>query len=242
MKFPYDILYEDEQVLVVNKPAGLLVVPDRWDKNKRNLIHVVREARPEQYLMNAHRLDRDTTGVLVIAKSHESLSALAEQFRKKETVKTYVALVRGRPELEETIVDLPIGPNLARPGLSRVDKVHGKHAVTRVRVVEKFRRLTLVRAFPETGRSHQIRVHLAAIGCPIVADSDYGDGQPLMLSNFKRSYKESGFEKPMMNRQALHAEQLVLAHPKTGEPVTFTAPWPRDLEVAVKQLRKYALA
>ena len=76
MKFPYDILYEDDQVLVLNKPAGLLVVPDRWDKNKRNLIHVVREARPGQYLTNAHRLDRDTTGVLVIAKSHESLSAL----------------------------------------------------------------------------------------------------------------------------------------------------------------------
>lgn len=239
MKFPFDILYEDDQVLVVNKPAGLLVVPDRWDKNKRNLMHVVREARHGQYLTNAHRLDRDTTGVLVLARSHETLSKLAEQFRKKETQKVYVALVRGRPAQAEMTIDLPIGPNVARPGLVRIDKAHGKPSMTRVVVAETFRRLTLVRAFPLTGRSHQIRVHLSAIGCPIVADRDYGDGEPLLLSDFKRAYKESGFEKPMINRQALHAEQLSLVHPTSGEPVTFAAPWPRDMEVAVKQLRKY---
>src|SRR6202142_4315708 len=110
MKVPLDLLYEDENLLTLALRAGILVIPDRWDKNKRNLMHDLRLALPGQYLANAHRLDRATSGVFIVARSHSMLAAIAEQFRKKETEKTYVALVQGHlPEAEMTI-DLPIAP------------------------------------------------------------------------------------------------------------------------------------
>lgn len=211
---PYEIVFEDDAFLVVNKPAGLLAVPETHDKTKPNLFAMLQTERPGQWLANVHRLDINTTGIFVSAKSPEAF----RQFQKRVAGKFYVALVHGSPE-PATIE-------------RRID---GKDARTITRVREQFRGYALVDVEIQTGRTHQIRIHMQMTGTPVVGDADYG-GAPLLLSQLKRDYKVSGVEKPLLDRPALHAERLELRDP----PVTFTAPWPKDLIVALKYLRKYA--
>lgn len=246
-----EILHEDADLLAVNKPAGLLAVPDRWDKERENLMGLmhaaIRARRPWvterhlDYLANAHRLDAGTSGILLLARTKPALIELARQFRERHPGKVYTALIQGALPQDTMDVDLPLAPSPVRPGLSVISQGSGKPAHTRFTMVERFRGYSLVRAEPTTGRLHQIRVHLKAIGCPLVADHDYGTGQPLLLSQLKKHYKmKPEGEHPLMARPALHAEQLHLRHPATGEALTLTAPWPKDLTVAVKYLRKFA--
>lgn len=237
-----EILFEDDSLLALNKPAGLLVAPDRWDKQRENLMGLLATARPGQYIANAHRLDFNTTGVFLLAKSMEALVHLTRQFNERTTKKTYVALSSGQAVQNEFTIDLPIGPHSKR-GLSRVDHKGGKEAKSVVRIVERFRRHTLFHVDLMTGRQHQIRVHLQSLGFPLVGDADYG-GAPLLLSQIKRGYKakDGEEERPLLTRPALHAEWLTIQHPVTGEDLTVQAPWPRDLEVVVKYLRRYASA
>lgn len=246
-----EILSEDSDLLAINKPAGLLIAPDRWDKTRENLmgllhagIHLQRPWARERgltYLANVHRLDMGTSGVVLLAKNKPALVNLARQFRDQHPRKQYLALVEGQFPATPLEVNLPISPSLVKPGLSVVDRGHGKPAVTRFSAIEPFKGYTLVRAEPATGRLHQIRVHLKETGCPLVADHDYGTGFPLLLSKLKRDYrmKPEG-ERPLMARPALHAERLEFSHPTTGLPVTIEAGWPKDLTVAVKYLRKFA--
>jgi len=235
-----DILYQDEAMLALNKPAGLLVAPDRWDKKRENLMGLLREAKLGT-LANAHRLDAGTSGVLLLAKSKSALSHLFRQFREQTTAKSYVALVRGSLADPEVTINQPIAPHATRPGLAIINKRWGKPAETRFMVLEKFRRHTLVRAEPKTGRLHQVRVHLRAAGCALVADADYGDRMPLLLSEIKPGYKPSqDREKPLIDRPALHAESLSVVSPATGDRITIQAPWPKDLALAVKYLRKFS--
>jgi 23S rRNA pseudouridine955/2504/2580 synthase/23S rRNA pseudouridine1911/1915/1917 synthase len=236
-----EILYEDHDLLAVNKPAGLLAVPDRFDKAKPDLMSLLQAARPAESLANVHRLDFNTSGVFVVAKNREAFRNLVRQFRNRETRKTYVAIVRGRPAESPLTIDLPIGRHPKLPGRARIDHARGSSARSVVSIREKFRGFTLFEVVIETGRMHQIRVHLQAFGCPLVGDTDYG-GAPLLLSQLKRRYKpkDDEPERPLLDRPALHAGQLTLLHPSTGKPFTITAPWPKDLTVAVKYLRKYA--
>jgi 23S rRNA pseudouridine1911/1915/1917 synthase len=235
------ILYEDDDLLVVNKPAGLLVVPDRWDKQKANLMGLLAGALPGRYIANAHRLDCHTTGVLLLAKSKPALVHLARQFNDRRTHKSYVAIVHGALPEPTTTIDLPIGPHPKRPGLSRIDQTRGKPSRTIARIAEHFRQHSLLDCDLLTGRQHQIRIHLQAIGCPLVGDADYG-GAPLLLSQLKRKYrpKQDEPERALLDRPALHAAQLKFIQPTSGTELTVTAPWPKDLTVAVKYLRKYA--
>jgi 23S rRNA pseudouridine1911/1915/1917 synthase len=209
---PYEVIFEDGSLLVVNKPAGLLAVPDSHDKTKPNLFARLQSGRG--WLANVHRLDINTTGVFVCAKSPEAF----RQFQARVAGKFYVALVQGAPE--PLVIE------------RRID---GKDARTITRVREQFRGYALLDVEIQTGRTHQIRIHLQAAGTPIVGDQDYG-GAPLLLSQIKRNYKSKATEKPLLARPALHAERLELESP----PQTFVAPWPKDLTVAVKYLRKYA--
>lgn len=235
-----EILYEDDDMVAVNKPVGLLIAPDRWDKKKDNLMGLLHASRPDEYLANVHRLDKNTSGVLLLAKNKPALVALARQFSDRTTRKNYVALVHGAPRHDTMTIELPIAPNLRRAGLSRIDAKSGKTATTVVRVAERFRQHALLGVELHTGRLHQVRVHLQAIGCPLVGDADYG-GAPLLLSQIKPSYrtKAGEAERPLLDRPALHAEQLVIRQPTTNKPVTIRAPWPKDLAVALKYLRQF---
>jgi len=216
---PLDVLYEDEWLLVINKPPGLVVhpAPGHWRGTLVSaLLHHWQGPRPGLDPLRpgiVHRLDKDTSGVLVIAKETETLAALGQQFRNREVDKQYVAAVSGRMPRASGTIAAPIGRNpvhrkrmAVRPG--------GREALTTYEVIERFADVTFVRLSPKTGRTHQLRVHLAAIGHPVVGDVVYGrQRQPRRL----------------MRRQALHAERLRFRHPRTDEWMTVVAPWPDDL-------------
>jgi RluA family pseudouridine synthase len=245
------VVFEDEQLLALDKPSGLLTSPDRYDPNRPNLMKLlhagIAEAKPWArergltYLSNAHRLDFETSGVILLAKNKEMLVQLADLFGAEKPVKKYVAVVQGTPVEDEFEVDAKLAPHPVKLGMMRVDPKNGKKSRTKFTVLEKYSRWTLVRCEPLTGRTHQIRIHLRHAGVPIVGDELYG-GKPLWLSRLKPNYrlKPGRDERPLMSRVALHAEHLELKHPATGEPISITASWPKDLTVAVKYLRQFA--
>lgn len=244
------VVFEDDHLLALDKPSGLLTSPDRYDRERPNLMKLlhagIAEGKPwalqhqRGYLANAHRLDFETSGIILLAKSKAVLVALADQFGSNRPQKRYVALIHGAPPEDTFEVDLKIAPHPAKPGLMHVDRRYGKKSRTRFTVLEKFRQHTLLSCEPVTGRTHQIRIHLRAVRLPIVGDALY-HGAPLKLSRLKRRYtlKEGETEKPLMARVALHAEEITLPHPVTGETLTIKAAWPKDFAVAVKYLRRY---
>lgn len=245
------VLFEDEHLLALNKPGGLSTSPDRDDPQRPNLsklLHTgIAELKPwaQQrglgYLRIAHRLDVDTTGVILLAKSKMVLVQLANSFSSEKPVKKYVALARGTPPEDRIEIDVPLAPHPAKAGLMHVDSKRGKHSHTSVQVLERFSGYALLRCEPLIARPHQIQAHLRHIGLPIAGDSLYG-GRPLFLSQLKRDYHAKGNEpeRPLIACTALHAEELGLPHPVTGEMLTISAPWPKDLTVAVKYLRRFA--
>jgi len=252
-KLSIDILYEDDHLLVIDKPAGLLVIPDRWDASKPTVVKLARAYLATQAAANGagaaepphiwvvHRLDRDSSGVLIMAKSSEVHAALSQQFEHGKVLKTYLALVSGQGIQAEGIIRLPIGPHPQRPGMMAIQRRHGKSALTRYTAVERFRSYTLLEVRPRTGRSHQIRVHLQAIGHPLAIDPLYGSAAPLFLSALKPSYrpKAGAAEHPLMTRLTLHAQALQLIHPRRGETFTWVAPLPKDFAAVLRNLRRY---
>lgn len=245
------VLFEDEHLLALNKPPRLLTSPDRYDPDRPNLRKLLHTAISEgrtwaktrglTYLMNAHRLDFETSGVILLAKTKPILIALANLFGEEKPVKIYVALAHGAPETDAFEVDAKIAPHPAQPGLMYVDPKRGKRARTLFAIRQRFTGYTLLQCRSLTGRPHQNRVHLRHAGLPIVGDSTYG-GRALLLSGLKPKYrlKPGQTERPLIGTTALHAEQLSLTHPTTGETITISAPWPKDLAVAVKYLQRYA--
>jgi len=251
------VIFEDETLLAFDKPSGLLVAPDRWDKQRANLMTEV-HARLGRQVANVHRLDADTSGLLICTKTKPALDFVSGQFQSKTVAKVYHAIVAVLPEeramkvvtpvraaeggLPETFaVDLALGPDERQPGRMRVFKGRGGKACrTEFRVVENFGRFAFVECRPLTGRTHQLRVHLAAIGAPILNDVFYGDPTvELKLSGLKRGYKGRDEEKPLLARLALHASELTLTHPVTREPLTLRSPLPHEFEIALKYLRKF---
>jgi len=224
-----DILYEDDHLLVVNKPWGLLVHPAENSAGPTlaggllardpRLAQVGAHLRPGL----VHRLDRDTSGVLVTAKTEPALRRLAEAFSRRETVKRYLAFVRGRPRPERGRVDLPISRHRSLRHKMAVDRLGGRPALTLYRLLRYFPEtgLALMLLTLVTGRTHQARVHLAALGCPVLADPVYSRG----AGDLVRLHPGLA---PFCGRQLLHARRLSLAHPETGRIMTFRAPWPPD--------------
>ncbi len=223
------ILHEDEALLVIDKPAGRLVIPGRVGGEPSLREELAGRHGP---LWVVHRLDRGTSGVLVFARTAEAHRLLNLQFERGEPRKTYLALVAGRPP-DRFEADAWIAP--ARKG--RMKPVppgapRGKPARTAFRVLERFEAgvhsgpLALVEARPETGRTHQIRVHLLAAGCPLAVDPAYGEEGPL----------RGAAGEVLLSRTPLHAATLSLRHP-AGHPLSFEAPWPDDLQAAVAALR-----
>jgi len=245
------VLFEDEHLLALDKPARMLTSPDRYDPLRPNLMKLLHagiergvpwaKQRGLSYLMNAHRLDFETSGVILLAKTKPTLVALANLFGAGKAFKSYLALVHGNPVKPSFEVKAKLAPHPVKIGLVRVDEKNGKAAQTGFELLEKFNGYSLLTCRPVTGRTHQIRVHLRQAGLPIVGDALYG-GSPLLLSRLKSEYrlKPNKTERPLLDRVALHAAELKLAHPATGLEIAISSPWPKDLTVAVKYLRRYA--
>jgi 23S rRNA pseudouridine1911/1915/1917 synthase len=253
-----DILLEDDFLVAFDKPGGLAVASDRRGGSTATLMGMVRE-RFGRLAANVHRLDAQASGVVLCAKTKAALDSLSGQFQSKSVRATYGALV-ALPEADwlanaaspardaggalppEFSVDLPLGEDAGEPGRMRVVKGRGgRPSATLFRVVEPFGRFAWLECLPQTARRHQVRVHLAAAGAPVLNDALYGDpASVLLLSGLKRGYKGSGIERPLISRLALHAVSLEFLHPVRREPVRVAAPLPRDFEVALKYLRRFA--
>ncbi len=246
------VLFEDEHLLALNKPTGLLVSPDRDVPSKPNLLTLlhrdIQRSAPWAkkriglaYLMNAHRLDFETTGIILLAKTKAVLVALANQFGAETPMKIYAALVRGSMQQDTFEIKARLAPHPVKLGVMRVDEKDGKQARTEFTVRERYKKFSLLECRPVSARTHQIRVHLQYLGLPILGDSIYG-GPQLLLSQLKKDFrlKPKKVERPLISTLALHAEKLSLAHPVTGNEICIEAAWPKDLKVAVKYLRLLA--
>ncbi|PDO11483.1 MAG: hypothetical protein BLM47_01730 [Candidatus Reconcilbacillus cellulovorans] len=216
-----NILYEDDHLLVVDKPPGMLVHPTLGQHSgtlANAVIHHWAQHGEICRFRPAHRLDRDTSGIVVIAKNAYAHRALSEQLANRQVRKRYIALVQGKWPHGEIVIEAPIGPDPDDPRKRKVTP-DGSPSITRVLLVRNFAEdFALVEAFPETGRTHQIRVHLFHAGCPIAGDPLYGEQTGLIA------------------RTALHAAQIEFIHPATGAPISFSAPLPDDMEQAIRRL------
>jgi RluA family pseudouridine synthase len=233
------VLYEDAALLVLAKPSGVLVIPDRYDRSVPNLYDLLTADGESVWVV--HRLDRDTSGAILFARTAEAHADLNSQFEARGVQKRYLALCRGGHAEESGTIDLPLAPHTRVDGRMVVDRHRGKESVTDFRIVERFAGFALVEAIPRTGRTHQIRIHLAEAGLPIVGDPVYGDREAFRLSAIKRGYRAGAEpEKPLLARTALHAASIEFRHPSSGETVKYEADLPKDLRSALQSLRKYA--
>jgi len=234
------VLHEDAALLVLDKPAGLAIAPERGDRSRASLLDLVR-ARFGPAVANVHRIDAEASGVVLCARTKQALDFLSGQFQSKTVEKVHEALVAGLPAQESYTVELVLKEDEGAPGKMCVVKRHGQAAVTDCVVRARFERagLALVECRPRTGRPHQVRVHLAASGTPVLNDPLYGNATQLLLSRLKRGYKGREDERPLLSRLALHASELTFTHPETRERLTVRAPRPADFGVALKYLEKF---
>ncbi len=234
-----DLLYEDEHLLVVNKPAGLLTIPDR-SGNKNSLLGLLERRFGKVFVV--HRLDRETSGVICFALTEAAHRHLSMQFERHTADKFYLALLDGVLHHDEGEIDKPIGEHPAIPGKMTISN-SGKPSLTFYRAVERFRRFTLAEALIKTGRTHQIRVHFQSIGYPLAIDSLYGRRSAFYLSEIKgKSYKSGKYseeERPIMDRTSLHSTRLRVDHPVSGERLEVKADLPKDFAALLNQLRKW---
>jgi RluA family pseudouridine synthase len=254
-----DILLEDDDLVAFDKPSGLPVTAAPGDRAGRDSLLGLARTRYGEALAAVHRLDTEASGVVLCAKTKAALDFLSGQFQSKTVRKVQLAVAvvepadpavpsvagaRGATGLlaPEFTVDLDIGPDPSAPGRVRIyRRSGGKPGLTTFRVLETFGRFAWLECRPVTGRTHQVRVHLAAVGAPVLNDGLYGDaGVKLLLSDFKRGYKGREAERPLLGRLALHGSLLGFSHPVTRAPVEVVAPLPPDFGVALRTLRKYA--
>jgi 23S rRNA pseudouridine1911/1915/1917 synthase len=235
-----DTLFEDDDLIIVNKPAGVLVIPDRFDPNIASLNKLLEE-QLKQKLYVVHRLDRDTSGVICFAKNETAHKYLSKLFMERDVKKYYMALVTGRINPAEGLIDKGIAEHPVIKG-KMVITAKGKPSQTGYIVKEQWALYALVQLELHTGRTHQIRVHLQSIGNPVVADEVYGDGKPFFLSAIKKKYRLSEkeeAERPLLSRLALHACRLEFVK-EDGTPVLAEAPLPKDMAACVNQLNKWS--
>jgi 23S rRNA pseudouridine1911/1915/1917 synthase len=230
------VLFEDEHLLVVDKPAGLLThsTASRPELSVASIVAARFGALPTLYGEErpgiVHRLDRDTSGILLLGRTLPVLEALKAAFQAREVAKTYLAIVRGDPRFDTEWVDARLGRAEGhRDRISVVGEGEGRDAATYYEVRERFVGFALLAVFPKTGRTHQVRVHLASIGLPLLGEELY-----VPRGTRGESKRHGG---PLISRQALHAQVLELAHPVTGERLRFEAPVPEDMRAALEALR-----
>ncbi|MFH1395364.1 MAG: RluA family pseudouridine synthase [Candidatus Omnitrophota bacterium] len=222
---PLNIIYEDEWLIVIDKPYGMVVHPGAGTRNgtlvNALLFHCGKlpdtgnESRPGI----VHRLDKDTSGVMVAAKNSKALRSLAKQFQKRAVKKNYIAFVKGRLELDNGIIEAPLARNKTDRKKMQVEHLEGKEARTIYHVLRRYNKFTVVRLELLTGRTHQIRVHMKYLGHPVLGDAKYG---------MDKSAK----------RQALHSEKLGFSHPETGKYMEFSSPMPDDMKEIIENAAK----
>jgi 23S rRNA pseudouridine1911/1915/1917 synthase len=254
---PLSILYEDDALIVVDKAAGMIVHPAKghWEGTLASaLAHhfgpLSERGGPTRPGI-VHRLDRDTSGVIVVAKHDQAHDALAAQFKARTVEKEYLAILVGAPNLDRDTIDEPIGehPTQREKKAIRRQDPDARSAVTFYEVVERFVGYALVRARPKTGRTHQIRIHLAHIGCPVLCDRLYGgrariselDLIPRDKIGHDSGEQQQAAARLLLERQALHAQRLTIHHPTTGERMTFEAPLPADMQQTLAALRRWRI-
>lgn len=234
-----DKIYEDDNLVIVNKPAGMLVIPDRFDTTLPSLNQVL-EQQYGHHMYVVHRLDRGTSGVICFAKNEEAHKYMSALFREHRVEKYYTGLVNGRVIPGTGTIEAAIIEHPTKKG-KMVTSKKGKASRTDYTVLEQWPLYSLVQFRIYTGRTHQIRVHMQSIGHPIVCDELYGDGKPFLLSAVKKKYNAGKFEeeRPLLNRLALHASRLVFAG-MDGKEIIAEAPLPKDVAACVNQLNKWA--
>jgi 23S rRNA pseudouridine1911/1915/1917 synthase len=239
---PLDILYEDDSLAAINKPPGMVVHPAKghWSGTLTaalayHFAQLSSAGGPTRPGI-VHRLDRDTSGVIVVAKTDRAHLALAAQFEARTVEKEYFALVHPAPDRDRDVIEQPIGvhPYQREKMAIRADHPTSRPARTFFEVVERFTGIAELKVLPKTGRTHQIRVHLAHIGCPVLCDKLYSGRSRITRGELRRRLAD---ETILLDRLALHARRLALAHPENGAPLEFAAPLPPDIEAVLDELR-----
>lgn len=237
MKLAELIIFEDDDLIALNKPSGLLSIPDREGKEIS-----LKRLLQDKYgnVFTVHRLDKDTSGLIVFAKNEGMHRHLSIQFEERQTEKIYVGLVIGSPVNPKGSIDLPIAENMVTRGTMIINQ-RGKQSLTDYEVLQDFGSYSWMQFRIHTGRTHQIRVHMKDMGHPIVCDELYGDGKPLLLSSLKSKFKLSKAEleeRPLLNRLALHAYRLSFTK-TNGEKLELQADLHKDLKATLQQLSKW---
>ena len=233
----FDILYEDEHLLVVNKPSGEVVIPERNGLRANSLVGKLEQKTGPLFVV--HRIDKPTSGIVCFAKNEATHRSLSMMFEHRQIEKEYLAFVKGKLHLPEGTIDFALAENPLKPGTMKV-YAKGKAAITDYELVEQFKHVALVKFIIHTGRMHQIRVHAASIGHPLLVDELYANSTDFHIGQYIRKYKAPAEpERPTISRLTLHASSIGFIHPATGEKLHVSAPLPKDMEVLLKLLRKH---
>jgi len=231
------LIFENDDFIALNKPSGLLSIPDR-EGREISLKVLLKEKYAN--IFTVHRLDRDTSGILIFAKNEEARKHFSQQFEERRTEKIYTGLVMGTPVVKKETINSPIAEHPSKKGFMTIHR-QGKESITDYEVLEEFGQFSWLKFRIHTGRTHQIRVHMKDIGHPLVCDELYGDDKPILLSSLKTRFKLSKKEeeeRPVLKRLALHAFQLKVTD-REGILHELEAPLPKDLKALLQQLRKW---
>lgn len=240
MKTKPGILFQNDTILAMDKPSGLLSVPDRYHEDKPSLTGFVMEAFPDARPL--HRIDFETSGIVLFCLNPDAFGFYSDQFEHREISKSYIVITEGRCLEEAGDISAPLfTQHIGKVLISK----RGKESHTHWQLLERFQHHSCIEANPRTGRTHQIRVHLASIGLPVVGDMLYGSGRYLFLSDLKgkknyRLSKNDEEERPILSRLALHAAAIEFTDFTTGETISVESPLPKDMQVALTKLRQYS--
>jgi 23S rRNA pseudouridine1911/1915/1917 synthase len=230
------IIFENDDMVAINKPAGLLSIPDR-EQTQTNLKDILIEKYGS--IFTVHRLDKDTSGIIIFAKNEVTHKYLSQLFESRSIQKFYQGLVLGIPAESKGTIDAPIAEHIIQKGLMVIHR-NGKPSITDYEVIKAHKSFSLLQFQLHTGRTHQIRVHCKSIGHPLACDELYGDGKPVLLSTLKKKFKLSRHdeeERPMLKRLALHSYQLQFKDANNNE-INLTADLPKDIRALMQQLEK----
>lgn len=231
------VIFENENFVAVNKPAGLLTIPDRHDETINSLYKTLQQQYEKIFIV--HRLDRETSGIILFAKDETTHKYLSQLFEQRNVKKYYFGIIQGTLQNKKGIIEDPLMEHPVKKGMMIVH-AKGKPSITEYEVQEEFGIFSLIKFQIHSGRTHQIRAHAKHLGHPIICDEIYGDPKPILLSSFKKKFKLSNHdeeERPMLNRLALHSYELIFKD-QTGKEFNLKAELPKDMRALLQQLKK----